>query len=95
MKFQNVVIGHAKFLNGKIFDPPFNNYLSIDPKNIKFNRFLYFSADWYKGRLTDKQLDELENPPTTTTGRPKTKKGSSRRKHPKLQQREEEQPADE
>lgn len=44
------------------------------------------SADWYKDRLTDKQLDDLENPPTTE--KPKVKKVSSRRKHPKLSQRQ-------
>lgn len=58
--------------------------------------YSFHSADWYKGILTDKQLDDLENPPTTTTSKPKVKKGSSRRKHPKLQQREEEEePSDE
>lgn len=37
-----------------------------------------FSVDWYKGQLTDKQLHDLENPPTRP---PKTKvKGPSRRK---------------
>lgn len=49
--------------------------------------FVSFSADWYKDILTDKQLDELENPPTTTE-KPKVKKVSSRRKHPKLSQRQ-------
>lgn len=53
----------------------------------------FYSADWYKGILTDKQLDDLENPPVPSTQKPKVKKGSSRRKHPKLQQREEEEEA--
>lgn len=54
----------------------------------KFEFFVvcfHCSADWYKDRLTDKQLDELENPPTTTTETARVKKVSSRRKHPKLQ----------
>lgn len=25
----------------------------------------YFSATWYKGQLTDEELEALENPPTT------------------------------
>lgn len=54
---------------------------------------VFNSADWYKDRLTDKQLDELENPPPPSTEKPKIKKGSSRRKHPKLRQREEEEAA--
>lgn len=62
---------------------------------FNFICLFFFSADWYKDRLTDKQLDELENPPTTTTSKPKVKKGSSRRKHQKLQHREEEQPTEE
>ncbi|EDW88732.1 protein obstructor-E [Drosophila yakuba] len=39
-------------------------------------------ADWYKDRLTDKELDELENPKpkTTTTKRPPRVRGQSRRK---------------
>lgn len=53
--------------------------------------FIFFSADWYKGILTDKQLDDLENPPAPSTSAPKVKKVSSRRKHPKLQQRQQEQ----
>lgn len=52
-----------------------------------FCLFISFSADWYKGILTDKQLDELENPPTTTE-KPKVKKVSSRRKHQKPNQRQ-------
>lgn len=55
--------------------------------NIDF--FYLSSADWYKGQLTDKQLDDLENPPTTQ--KPKVKKVVSRRKHPKLQQQQSEE----
>lgn len=38
---------------------------------------LLFSADWYKDRLTDAQLDELENPKPPPTTRVK---GVQRRK---------------
>lgn len=38
---------------------------------------LGFSADWYKDRLTDAQLDELENPKPVSKTRVK---GPSRRK---------------
>lgn len=49
------------------------------------------SADWYKDRLTDKQLDELENPPTTTE-KARLKKVSHRRKHrPQSQQQPQEE----
>lgn len=61
--------------------------------NIKQTFFYFSSADWYKGRLTDKQLDDLENPPTTP--KPKVKKVVSRRKHPKLQQQESEEQIEE
>lgn len=27
--------------------------------------FIFISVDFYKGRLTDKELADLENPPTT------------------------------
>lgn len=97
MKIPNDVIGHAKFPNG-------NNYLNkTNQFFIKFTKRpiitikskINFSADWYKGRLTDKQLDDLENPPTTT---PKTRaKVSHRRKHPARKpqpQREEEEEED-
>ncbi|XP_056643143.1 protein obstructor-E-like [Diorhabda sublineata] len=40
-------------------------------------------ADWYKGRLTDEQLMELENPPTP---RPKATKVSKRKQRPHPQQ---------
>lgn len=39
------------------------------------NNFNY-SKDWYKGQLTDEELDALENPPP----KPKPTGGSSRRK---------------
>lgn len=58
--------------------------------NLADDSIFIFSADWYKGILTDKQLDDLENPPTPSTSAPKAKK-VSRRKHPKLQQRQQEQ----
>lgn len=45
---------------------------------MKYIFWLYCSADWYKGRLTEQQLAELENPPTP---RPKATKGAGRRKH--------------
>lgn len=38
-----------------------------------------FSVDWYKDRLTDEQLDELEHP-KVTTAKPEKKKTSSRRR---------------
>lgn len=55
---------------------------------IVSNYFVYFSADWYKGRLTDKQLDELENPPTP---RPKATKVSRRKQRPRKPVVEEEE----
>ncbi|XP_030748994.1 protein obstructor-E [Sitophilus oryzae] len=39
-------------------------------------------ADWYKGRLTDQQLKDLENPPTP---KPKATKVSKRRNRPRPQ----------
>jgi hypothetical protein len=43
----------------------------------------HYSADFYKDRLTDEQLEELENP-KTTTAKPKKTKGSvaSHRRRP-------------
>lgn len=38
---------------------------------------LCYSADWYKGQLTDAELDALENPPTA---KPKPAGSPSRRK---------------
>lgn len=40
------------------------------------------SADWYKDRFSDSELDELENPKpkSTTTKRPTRVRGSLRRK---------------
>lgn len=52
-------------------------------RNISFyNNILnyiisFYSADWYKGQLTDAELDALENPPTP---KPKPAGSSSRRK---------------
>lgn len=89
MMFQRIVNGHEKYPNGNIqFCLSFSNVLSLSylKSNDKISRF-YSSADWYKGILTDKQLDDLENPPTTTQ-KPKVKKVSSRRKHQRLPQRE-------
>ncbi|XP_060526256.1 protein obstructor-E-like [Cylas formicarius] len=42
-------------------------------------------ADWYKGRLTEQQLKELENPPTP---KPKATKVSKRRPRPPASQRQ-------
>ncbi|XP_050304166.1 protein obstructor-E [Anthonomus grandis grandis] len=44
-------------------------------------------ADWYKGRLTEQQLKDLENPPTP---KPKATKVSKRRQRPRPQPAEEE-----
>lgn len=38
--------------------------------------FFFFSKDWYKGQLTDKELDALENPKP----KPKPTGGPSRRR---------------
>lgn len=55
--------------------------------------FYYNSADWYKDRLTDAQLDELENPKPANKTRVK---GPSRRKQAKNQsQRQHEEEDDE
>jgi len=50
-------------------------------------------ADWYKDRLTDEDLEALENPPTKSprTERPRTTKGAPRRKPARKQQREPEE----
>lgn len=75
------------------------NKISKKNSNASFQIFYFcsflvghFSVDWYKGILTDKQLDELENPPTTTTEKAKIK--VSRRKHPprKHQRQQTEEP---
>ncbi|XP_055301219.1 protein obstructor-E [Sitodiplosis mosellana] len=58
-------------------------------KRCEWARKIPECADWYKDILTDKQLDELENPPTTE--KPIAKKVSSRRKHPKLRQRQQDE----
>lgn len=79
---QNDVIGLEKYQIGE------NNMWSKLFKLIFISSiffFLFISAEWYKDRLTDKQLDELENPPTTT--RPRVK--GSRRKPSRKQQRTE------
>lgn len=72
------------------------SFFDAQKQVIKSNLFFAFlySADWYKGILTDKQLDELENPPTTTA-KPLVAK-VSRRKHPsrKQQRKTEEETAD-
>lgn len=48
-------------------------------------RNTFYSADWYKGRLTEDQLKELENP---TTPKPKATKVSKRRNRPRPQAEE-------
>lgn len=42
-------------------------------------KLLFPSADWYKGQLTDAELDALENPPTVKP-RPSSASQPSRRK---------------
>lgn len=46
-------------------------------------RINFYSADWYKDRLTDAELDALENPPTPPPSKAKVK-GPSRRKPAKV-----------
>jgi len=60
---------------GQVFDD--------DKKHCEWARMVPECADWYKDRLTDAELEELENP------KPKVKKparvrGPSRRKQPKV-----------
>lgn len=71
---------HQFFEKGEVY--VFNNNDSITSSTFVYNGlkalmvFNFFSADWYKGRLTDEELAALENPPT-----PKPKPtGASRRK---------------
>ena len=45
---------------------------------ISWHFTFVYSKDWYKGTLTDEQLDALENPPKKPKGT-----GSNRRKGPK------------
>lgn len=54
------------------------NLLNISTLKIihLIKKFIY-SQDWYKGQLTDEELDALEHP----TPKPKTTGGPSRRKH--------------
>lgn len=74
----------------------FKHFFFFFGNSIIENEIYYRSADWYKGILTDKQLEDLENPPAPSTQKPKVKKISSRRKHhQKLQQRQEEEEGDE
>lgn len=39
-------------------------------------KFFFFSKDWYKGQLTDEELDALENPPP----KPKPSSGGQHRR---------------
>lgn len=60
---------------------------------ISLHLFCVFSEDWYKDRLTDAQLDELENPKPKTTKGPATpirRKQSSRRQPPAVKVQAEE-----
>lgn len=54
-------------------------------KNCEWARNVPECADWYKGRLTEDQLKELENP---TTPKPKATKVSKRRNRPRPQPEE-------
>lgn len=69
------VNGREKFLNGiiLIFEVIYN-YLII---------YFQFSADWYKDRLTDAQLDELENPKPAPTRSPSSPSRRKSNKKPK------------
>lgn len=78
---------HTNYIFNKILFWILICFIVCNSNNIDF--FYFSSADWYKGQLTDKQLDDLENPPTTQ--KPKVKKVVSRRKHPKLQQQQSEE----
>ncbi|XP_038106826.1 uncharacterized protein LOC6038081 [Culex quinquefasciatus] len=49
-------------------------------KHCEWARKVPECADWYKDRLTDKQLEELENPPTTKAPAPKGPTKVSRRR---------------
>lgn len=48
-----------------------------------------FSADWYKDRLSDKELDALENPTTPAPPKREPTKIVRRRKPARKQQKEE------
>lgn len=54
-------------------------------KKCEWARNVPECADWYKGRLTEDQLKELENP---TTPKPKATKVSKRRNRPRPQAEE-------
>ena len=55
-------------------------YQTLYRRNVHEMIFIFFSADFYKGRLTDKELADLENPPTTPkTIKEKGKVASKRR----------------
>lgn len=43
------------------------NRIRIKYKIELINVLIFYSKDWYKGQLTDAQLDALENPPTKKT----------------------------
>lgn len=76
--------GHVKFQNGKILT---SNLFLLQFNIYTFLLFFLCSADWYKDRLTDAQLDELENPKPVAKTRVK---GPSRRKQAKKPVEEEE-----
>ncbi|XP_055381959.1 protein obstructor-E [Condylostylus longicornis] len=57
---------------GQVFDD--------EHKKCEWSRKVPECADWYKDKLTDAELDELENPKPK---KPKTKGPSNRRKQPK------------
>ncbi|KAG5869731.1 hypothetical protein JTB14_021710 [Gonioctena quinquepunctata] len=57
-------------------------------KRCEWSRKVPECADWYKGKLTEQQLYDLENPPTP---RPKSTKVSKRRNRPRPQPVEEEE----
>lgn len=67
--------GREKFLNG--------NVVVVYWLFLVCSSFHYiFSTDWYKDKLTDAELDELENPKPKVKN-PQRTKGSSRRKQSK------------
>lgn len=75
--------GLEKFQNGEI---TIFTQKQSESKGEYTLLFYFRSADWYEGRLTAKQLDELENPPTTTE-KPKATKVSRRKSPFRKQQR--------
>lgn len=73
---------------GQVFDD--------SKKSCEWARLVPECADFYKDRLTDAELEELENPKPKTTKAPRTKgTGSSRRRPSRPQRQRQPEPVEE